>query len=245
MRFKISFVRDNASQNSLPLHHQKLIHDAISGMISAITSDRSLFNFSSLKGTSKIANGFMKFLSNKITLVLSGRNSEYTQQLVKSILEKRTLQVGRMKLIAKFYDVIPDPEFKTRMRYLCISPMVLVDPNKDAEKSLEILDPSSHDFNDLLYNAILDRMERAGYSESDLASYAEFELTPDQDYLSKLQENSKKYARVYKCTTGLQMTGYLLPFTLHAHPEVHKFIWQSGMGLLTEEGYGMVDVVAK
>lgn len=39
------------------------------------------------------------------------------------------------------------------------------------------------------------------------------------------------------------MTGYLLPFTLHAHEDVHLFIWQTGIGALTEEGYGMLDVV--
>jgi CRISPR/Cas system endoribonuclease Cas6 (RAMP superfamily) len=39
------------------------------------------------------------------------------------------------------------------------------------------------------------------------------------------------------------MMGYLLPFTLHAHPTVHKFIWEAGVGALSEQGYGMVDLV--
>jgi CRISPR/Cas system endoribonuclease Cas6 (RAMP superfamily) len=30
---------------------------------------------------------------------------------------------------------------------------------------------------------------------------------------------------------------------LHAHPQVHKFIWDCGMGLFTTQGYGMIDVV--
>ena len=39
------------------------------------------------------------------------------------------------------------------------------------------------------------------------------------------------------------MVGYLLPFTLHAHPKVQEFIYETGIGLYTLEGYGMVDIV--
>jgi CRISPR-associated endoribonuclease Cas6 len=37
--------------------------------------------------------------------------------------------------------------------------------------------------------------------------------------------------------------GYLFPFELHAHPDVHRFIWQSGIGLITTQGFGMIDTV--
>ena len=243
MRFKISFIREHASSNSIPLHHQKLVTDALGGMIDAISTDRSLFNFSSLKGTSKIQNGFMRFLSSKITLVVSGRNNEFVEHLIKMIFERHHISIGKMNLIPKTQELIPDPVFQTKMRYLCISPMVLVDPNKNPDKAMEPVDPTAHEFSDFLYNDVLDRMEKAGYSEAQVTEFAEFEVTPDQEYVNKINETGKKFARHYKCASGGQMMGYLLPFTLHAHPEVHKFIWQTGIGVLTEEGYGMVDVV--
>lgn len=243
MRVKISFLREFASSNSIPLHHQKLVTDCICPMIDSITSARTAFNFSSIKGTSKIQNGFMKILSSKVTLVISGSNKEQLEQLVKLIFEKHILAVGKMNLIPKAYDVIADPDFQTRMRFLCISPLVLIDPNKDAERAMAQIDPTSHEFSDILYNDILDRMERAGYTESQLNDFAEFEVMPDQEYVNKINETGKKYARHYKCGTGMPMVGYLLPFTLHAHPEVQKYIWELGMGALTDEGYGMVDIV--
>lgn len=243
MRVKISFLREFASSNSIPLHHQKLVSDCLGGLIDPITTDRSAFNFSSLKGTSKIQNGFMRILSSKVTLVISSKNKEQLDQLVKLIFEKPHISVGKMNLVPKAFEVIQDPEFQTKMRFLCISPMVLVDPNKDAERAMNQFDPASHEFSDILYNDILDRMERAGYPENKLSEFAEFEVTPDQEYVNKINETGKKYARHYKCNTGMPMVGYLLPFTLHAHPEVQKFIWEVGMGVLTEEGYGMVDIV--
>jgi CRISPR-associated endoribonuclease Cas6 len=245
MRFKISFVREQASSNSIPLHHQKLVTDALGRLIEPITSDRSQFSFSSLKGTSKIQNGFMRFLSSKITLVVSGRNREQVEQLVEALFAHKPFSVGKMNLIPRHKEVIPDPDFQTKMRYLCISPLILVDPNKDAEKALEQVDPTSHQFSDLLYNVVLDRMEKSGFTDDQLNEFAEFEFTPDMQYVTKIQESGKKFARQYKCVSGLPMVGYLLPFTLHAHPDVHKFILETGLGVLTEEGYWMVDTVKR
>ena len=70
MRVKISFLRDQASANTIPLHHQSLLCESLTPMIEAVGGDISQFSFSSLKGTSKIQNGFMRFLSSKVTLVV-------------------------------------------------------------------------------------------------------------------------------------------------------------------------------
>jgi hypothetical protein len=38
----------------------------------------------------------------------------------------------------------------------------------------------------------------------------------------RLNETGKKFARYYRAADGSTMMGYLLPFTLHAHPDVQK-----------------------
>jgi CRISPR/Cas system endoribonuclease Cas6 (RAMP superfamily) len=40
------------------------------------------------------------------------------------------------------------------------------------------------------------------------------------------------------------MSGYLIPFVLHAHPKVQKFIWDAGLGQYCNNGFGMIDIVA-
>lgn len=243
MRVKISFLRDQMSANTIPLHHQTLLAESLYLLIDTMDTDRSVFNFSSLKGTSKIQNGFMRFLSSKVTLVVSSRNPQQLEQLVAKIFELPSLSVGKMNLMPRSHEVIPDPEFTTKMRYLCISPMILIDPRKDPERSQVTIDPTSQEFSDILYELTLDRMERAGYSETQLNDYAEFDAQPDQDYVQKLNETGKKFARYYRSADGSTMMGYLLPFTLHAHPDVHRFIWDCGVGVLNDQGYGMVDLV--
>ena len=243
MRVKISFLRDQMSANTIPLHHQTLLAESLYQIIDSMGGDRSLINFSSLKGTSKIQNGFMRFLSSKVTLVLSSRSAEQLETMVAKIFEMPYLACGKMNLMPRSHEIIPDPEFSTKMRYLCISPMILVDPHKDPEKSQITIDPTTQEFSDILYEQTLDRMERAGFSESDLNNFAEFDAQPDHEYVQKLNETGKKFARYYRAADGTTMMGYLLPFTLHAHPTVHKFIWEAGVGALSEQGYGMVDLV--
>lgn len=244
MRVKISFHRDHSSINSLPLHHQQLLADALTGIANKIKGEKvKEFNFSSLKGTSRIQNGFMRFLSTKVTLVISSANEELVNKIVDEIFSQGSLEIGKVRLFPKATEVINDPDFGKQMRYLCISPLVLVDPKVDAEKSQEMYNPGSQEFSDMLYNQIMEHMESSGVDGKKLDSYVEFEATPDMDYVQKINETGKKFARFYKNNKGNAMLGYLLPFTLHAHPDVQKFIWEHGMGALNEEGYGMLDIV--
>lgn len=243
MRVKISFLRDQMSANTIPLHHQALLADSLYSIIDTFTTDRSLINFSSLKGTSKIQNGFMRFLSSKVTLVVSSSREDLIEKLIAKIFEMPYLSVGKMNLMPRSHEVIPDPEFSTKMRFLCISPMILVDPRKDPERSQHTIDPTSQEFSDVLYEQTLDRMEKAGYTEEQLNNFAEFDAQPDREYVQKLNETGKKFARFYKGADGSTMMGYLLPFTLHAHPDVQRFIWDCGAGVLNDQGYGMIDLV--
>lgn len=185
----------------------------------------------------------MHFLSSKLSLVISSDNAEFIQALVKKIFEKPMVIIGKLELIPKSYIEIPEPEFKTKMKYIGISPLVLVDPDKDEMGAQAQMDPTSHEFSDFLYNSLLDRMEQHGFTEQELNEFAVFEAFPDKDYVEKINQSGKKYARIYKNNSDKIMMGYLLPFTLHAHDKVHKYIWDCGLGVLSNQGYGMIDIV--
>lgn len=201
------------------------------------------YNFSSLKGTSKVQNGQIRFLSSKISLVISAPEAEFAEQLVKKIFDRRLVSFAKLTLVPKAYQVIPDPDFKTVMKYVCISPLVPQQPFIAEDIAPEPLDPRTQEISDLFFETILNRMEQAGFTEKQLNEFAEFEITPDPQYIDRLVASQKKFARIYKNNFNQTIFGYLLPFTLHAHPQVHKFIWDCGMGLFTTQGYGMIDVV--
>ena len=243
MRIKISFLKVHGSNGLVPLHHQKIISAFMEEVIRELPIQSEFYNFSSLKGTSKVQNGQIRFLSSKISLVISAPETEFVEQWVKKIFDRRLVSFAKLTLVPKAYQVINDPDFKTVMKYVCISPLVPQQPFVADEVTPEPMDPRAQEISDLFFETILNRMEQAGFTEKQLNEFAEFEITPDPDYIERLLASQKKFARIYKNNMNQTIFGYLLPFTLHAHPQVHKFIWDCGMGLFTTQGYGMIDVV--
>ncbi|MFM2135899.1 MAG: CRISPR-associated endoribonuclease Cas6 [Bacteroidota bacterium] len=245
MRFKISFLKVHGGAGTVPLHHQKIISACMDEVIREIPSASSFFNFSSLKGTSKVQNGQIRFLSSKVTLVVSAAQDDFAKEWVERLFEKRLVSFAKLTLVPKAYEVIPDPEFKQEMKYVCISPMICQPPfESDAEGNIpDALDPRSQEFSDAFYDAIMDRMEKAGFTAEQMEKFAAFEIVPDPGYIDKILNTHKKFARIYKNNDSQPIFGYLLPFTLHAHPQVQKFVWDCGIGLYTDQGYGMIDVV--
>lgn len=247
MRVKISFLKVHGSSGTVPLHHQKIISAFLEEVIREMPIKSEFYNFSSLKGTSKVQAGQIRFLSSKVSLVLSAPEPEFLQMLVNEIFERRLVSFAKLTLVPKSYEVMPDPEFKTVMKYVCISPMISQPPfETDMSGNIpEAMDPRNQEFSDLFYDAVIDQMEKAGFNEKQLAAFAEFEIMPDPGYVQKIADTHKKFARIYKNNNNETIFGYLLPFTLHAHPQVQKFIWECGLGLNTVQGYGMVDLVSQ
>jgi CRISPR-associated endoribonuclease Cas6 len=243
MRLKISFLKVHGSSGMVPLHHQRIISAFMEEVIQELQTQSKLYNFSSLKGTSKVMQGQIRFLSSKVSLVISAPEEDFVREWVKRIFDRRLVAFAKLSLVPKSYQVMTEATIQTVMKYVCISPLVPDLPFINTGEPPPALDPSSQSFSDLVFNHILDRMEKAGYTEEQLNQYAEFELTPDPQYMQKVQDMQKKFSRIYKNNDNETIHGYLLPFTLHAHPDVQKFVWQSGIGLYTTQGFGMLDTV--
>ncbi|MEI6816194.1 MAG: CRISPR-associated endoribonuclease Cas6 [Bacteroidota bacterium] len=243
MRIKITFNKQFKSPSNLPLHHQNTLYRCLSEFIETPQDPKTLFTFSPIKGTSTVFKGYVKFISNKVNLIVSSNDAEFLERMVDKMFQRRIIYIGKMNLLPKLKTVIEMPEFKTEMKYLCISPIVLIDCEKGQEESERNIDPTSQEFSDILFNTTIERMHAAGFTEDELHEFDTFEVVADKSYIQKITENNKRFARFYKNLEGKTMVGYLLPFTLHAHPKVHEFIFNAGLGLYTSQGYGMIDVV--
>jgi CRISPR-associated endoribonuclease Cas6 len=243
MRIKLSLLKLSSSNKDgiIPLHHQRILSSFLEELIRELPLQSQSYSFSSLKGTSKVTAGQIRFLSTKLSLVISSSEREFLEALLKKIFGQETITLGKLSLIPKAYQVISEPQFQTVVKYVCISPIIIGTALQGEPPAP--LDPTMHDFSDAVFDSIITRMEEAGYSDSQLNDFAEFEITPDTAYMQKIQNNAKKYARVYKNNNNESYYGYLFPVFIHAHPEVHKFIWERGLGLFTTEGYGMLDTV--
>ena len=243
MRVKITFIKSFKSVNQMPLHHQMVLSKSLAAYMDRRRDNKTLYTYSSLKGSSNIMNGIITFHSDKMSLIVSSNNDNFVRSLVDRIFQRHVIKVGKMLLKPSLQQVISNPEFKEEMKYVCLAPFVIIDSGKEPERAETIIDPNTQEFSDLLFNSTMERMQRAGFTEDELKEFEAFEVVGDKEYLKKTVENNKRFARFYRNLDRQTIVGYLLPFTLHAHPKVQQFLFETGIGLFGLEGYGMIDIV--
>lgn len=249
MRIRIIFRLKNRGAN-LPFHHQYLLAQLIKGVLVRGSEEKyrdfNLYNFSGLKGQTKISRNGLHYFSSKVTLVLSSSNEEFIQYFLKTLFTLPQIDLGNLILIPDSVEREIKPELTEEMKFICISPMVLINPDFHDNQGKRFIIPESDEFSDLLYESTMLRMEQSGwYSEEQIESFFKFQVVPDVQYLRKIQASQKKFARIYPVydqDVKYEVRGYTFPFTLYAAKEVQEFLFTYGLGKFTHKGFGMLDL---
>jgi len=234
----------------VPFHHQYLLAQLLKGILirggKTEFADYKWFNFSGLKGQTKVSRNGLHFYSNKVTLVVSSFNKEFLDYLLKQMFSYQQVEVGNLLLTPEYAEKEHLPAFEESMKYICISPLVLLDPSFNDDQGKRFISPETESFSDLLYESTLDRMGRIGrYKEDQLRAFFRFQIVADSNYLHKIRVSQKKFARIYSMydqDVKYEVRGYTLPFTLYAAKEVQEFLFIGGMGKLCHKGFGMLDI---
>jgi CRISPR-associated endoribonuclease Cas6 len=248
MRVRIVFLLKNKGA-VIPFHHQHLLSKVVSQLLGSdanATEQLSLVHFSGLKGQTKVTNSGLCFYSNKVTLVFSSLEKQVVDTFLQHLFRLPELKIGSMVLVPETVSVEENPAFEEASRYICISPIVLLSNRLTEQEIKRFVSPDTDTFSDFLYESTMIRMEDSGrFTKEQMTAYFRFQVVPDQEYLERLRISDKKFARIYSLdekADRLEVRGYTFPFTLYAHPEVHQFLFQSGLGEFTSEGYGMIDL---
>ena len=249
MRVRIIFILKNKGGN-VPFHHQFLLAQLIKGILIRGGEDRykdyGFYNFSGLKGQTKISRNGLHFYSSRVTLVLSSINQDFIDYFLKELFKFPQIEVGNLVLVPEEVEKEEQPKFEESMKYICISPLVLIIPSFHDNEGKKFISPEDDEFSDRLYEATIQRMSELGYyDEKQLSSFYKFQLVPDKKYLAKIQESQKKFARIYPVfdqDVKYEVRGYTLPFTLYAAAEVQEFVFKCGLGAYTHKGFGMLDL---
>lgn len=249
MRVRIIFILKNKG-SFVPFHHQFLLAQLIKGILVKGGEEQfvntNLYNFSGLKGQTKISRNGLHFYSSRVTLVLSSDSKELIDYFLKHLFSFPQIEVGNMMLIPKFVEKEDEPTITEAMKFVCISPLVLVKPSFSDDRGKKFISPQTDAFSDMLYESTMIRMEKTGsYSPEEIESFYKFQLVPDKNYLLKIQEQQKKFARIYPLydqDVKYEVRGYTFPFTLYAAKEVQQFLFINGLGLYTHKGFGMLDL---
>jgi CRISPR-associated endoribonuclease Cas6 len=249
LRVRIIFILKNKGA-FVPFHHQFLLAQLIKGIIikggDEKYRDYLHYNFSGLKGQTKISRNGLHYFSNRVTLVFSCLNKQFLDYVIVELFKLANIEVGNLVLIPESVEIETNPTFQEEMKYICISPIVLIKPSFNDSESKRFINPQSDEFSDILFESTILRMQALGkYSESQLAGFSKFQLIPDEDYLRKIHETQKKFARIYPVydqDVKYEVRGYTFPFILYAAHEVQEFVFTEGIGSFTHKGFGMLDI---
>ncbi len=249
MTMRVRLVFRNGSQGGIiPFHHQHLIAHFVEDIVNSCNLDESQdyhYNFSALKGKTKVVPGGLQYQSNRVTIVFASESNTFIIKFVVALFKRTKLMLGNLVLYPEFVEKEEISLAQDNNKYLCISPLVMSKAQFAKEDTDQFISPFSTEFSDILYDNTMTKMERSGnYSVKQLNEYSKFQVVPDKHYFERLKQHDKKVARIYSLDedAALQyVRGYTFPFTLYAHPEVQKFIFNNGFGEYNQKGFGMVD----
>ena len=248
MRVRIVFGLSNKGA-TVPFHHQFLLANVINSQLDKYKGEFQgfdLYNFSGLKGQTKVGKEGLHFYSNKVTLVFSSANDHLIDSVIKAIFKQQQVEIGKLLLIPLSVEKEIIPIITSEMKYICLSPLVLLHPAENPAEAKKFINPTSDEFSDILYDNTMYRMEKSGqFTTEQIAGFYKFQIVPDKDYLEKIRDEEKKFARIFPAfdkSNKYEVRGYTLPFTLYADPEVQSFIFNCGLGVYTNKGFGMMDL---
>ena len=206
----------------------------------------SFYNFSGLKGQTKISRKGLHYYSSRVTLVLSSPSKAFIDYFLANLFDFPKVELGALSLQPEYVELEEAVEMGEYSKFICISPMVLMNSTFNDSTAKRFIPPDTDTFSDLLYDSTIQRMEDTGdYTEEELSKFYKFQLIPDKNYIARLTAQQKKYARIYPVfdqDVKYEVRGYTFPFTLYAAKEVLDFVFNCGIGQFTHKGFGMLDV---
>ena len=234
----------------MPFHHQYLLAQLIKGIIvggqNATYSNDINYNFSGLKGQTKISRSGLHFYSNKVTLVFSSFDRSFIDYFLKLLFNFPQVTLGNLILVPEYVEQEELPDFGDTGKYICISPLVLLEPTFNDVQGKRFISPDTEEFSDLLYDSTMARLESSKrFKPEEISQFFKFQVLPDKKYLAKITASQKKFARIYPLfdqDVKYEVRGYTLPFTLFADPRVQEFVFVMGLGLYGFKGFGMLDI---
>jgi len=249
LRTRIIFSLKNRGAY-VPFHHQYLLAQVIKGLLMFGPEknflDFNQYNFSGLKGQTKVSRKGLHYFSSKVTLVFACPDKEFMDYFLARLFEQKEVIVGNLHLVPESVEEEERINIGEEGRFLCISPAVVIPAAFNDDSGKKFVSPQSDEFSDLLYDSTIARMEATGrYPADQLSAFYKFQIVPDQDYIQRIQASHKKFARIYPLYDNdvkFEVRGYTFPFTLYAAREVQQFVYENGLGYCTHKGFGMLDV---
>jgi len=217
MRLKIKLTKH---RNIVPFDYQQKLVGTIHKWMGKNDEHgkQSIFSFSQLQGAEQIENGYL--FPHGSTLYFSSTDNSLLTRIYKGIKQDSTMFSG-----LKVYeiDMIPEPAFRNRERFVLLSPIFLKQKIEGRNK------PKHFTFEDdetenLLTEAVKRRLEFNGIPDDTL------KIIFDKTYQGK-----KTKVINYR---GVGNKTSVCPIIVEGKFETMEFLWNNGVGHSTGIGFG-------
>ena len=262
MRLKVSLI--TRSLSSIPFNYQYQLHSAIYSLLkksskkySAFLHDTGfiennkhfkLFTFSKLKfyPYNITEKGFKNI--KKIEFFFSTPVSKSFEHLVLGIFSDQKM-ILRFNGEEKYFEItnvetLPEPVFKSEMKFTCLSPIAMSTMQKRNEKLtqhyLDYMNPEEREhFIDNIFKNLKRKYKLVNNEK--FSGNENFEFHFDIDYIAKRNGKISKLIQFkYSMIKAMEA-----PFTIKAEPDLIKIGYECGFGDKNSEGFGMVEIVEK
>jgi len=191
------------------------------------------FTFSQLMIPERIIEtGYIHIKGNFFALWISSDDDEFIEYLVKAINHQNSFSIYSHQFKLKKIDMIEEPTFKTAMNFKMLSPMLLAISENEKTRFLR---PTDSDLSNVFGAQLI--LNFNDFYKSKLQP-SDITFIPNQDYMER-KKNLTKLITVRE----VHYKTIFCPFTLSGDKELIRFAWRNGIGIKTNYGFGMIDVV--
>lgn len=197
-----------------------------------------LFTFSQLFfDNSSVKDEMLLVGQGKGRWYVSSCSEDFVRNFFSSLLSAPQLEIEGSIFNIEEVKIVDQPEFKERMRFVMLSPMVVSVPvEKDGKLYHRYLLPHEQEFEQAVRSNLLKKYE-AFYGEK---IDADFHIEPDWSYI----ERRKKITKLVSIK-DIKVRGCVFPFTAVGDPRLIKLGYEAGFGEKNSLGFGMVAAVGE
>ena len=168
--------------------------------------------------------------SSQLKITFSSWEDEIIDQLSFALINTEKIRIASAIFTVEEMRVF-QKNVRKREKMVALSPIVVSRGVRKGEKIYhEFLSPKNPEFFERLKENSLKRCRIYTECEDDLS------ITPDEDYI-----NSKKTSKLVD-VKGTKIKGHIFPFTIEGDPTLVKFVYYSGIGERTSQGFGCLEI---
>lgn len=194
-----------------------------------------LFTFSQLMAKHRRITNDQIHFGSTLTWYVSSPVERFLTHFADTLLTEGRLSIGQHDLKIKDVSILPAPEFRSKMRFKCLSPIVMSAIREyEGKLRTHYCLPDDPQLSQLICQNLIRKHEAIYGRPSDEALSFSF----NKDYIRKSTGRVTRLVN-YK---GIKIRGILCPFHVSGSPALIKVGYECGFGDKNSIGFGMADV---